>query len=338
MATPLLLFGVAALVGGLVGYPLSRARWTRQAPRLGVALWHALCFGVASSVVLGGMALALPALPLVVTGGLGDFLARCAMALRAEFAAPHSLLLAVAGLLLALTTIGRVLVVAVTTFREARGVRRGQLDRLEVAGRRLRGDHGEALILLMDDRPAAYCLPGRWGRGTIVISSGSLDMLADDQLRLVLAHERAHLRQRHHVAARVSGALSDAFGWVPLFRLAAQQVPMLLEMAADDQALLSTGVGNAREAGRSGARRRMAHALLTLATARPASPAGALAAAGGSAVARVRRLSEPSLPLGPARVSMLGVGILVALAGPLLVASSPALCAAAMEICPFAFS
>ena len=30
--------------------------------------------------------------------------------------------------------------------------------------------------------------------------------------------------------------------------------------------------------------------------------------------------------------------ILVALAGPLLVASSPALCAAAMEICPFAFS
>ena len=82
----------------------------------------------------------------------------------------------------------------------------------------------------------------------------------------------------------------------------------------------------------------MAHALLTLATARPAAPAGALAAAGGSAVARVRRLSEPRLPLGPARVSLLGVGIHLALAGPLQVASSPALCAAAMEFCPFAFS
>ena len=46
MTTPLLLFGIAALVGGLVGYPLSRAQWTRQAPRLAVALWHALCFGV----------------------------------------------------------------------------------------------------------------------------------------------------------------------------------------------------------------------------------------------------------------------------------------------------
>lgn len=338
MTTPLLLFGIAALVGGLVGYPLSRAQWTRQAPRLAVALWHALCFGVVSSVVLGGMALALPALPSVVTGGLSDFLARCAIALRAELAAPQSLLLAVPGLLLALTTIGRVVVAGATTSREARRVRRGQLDRLAVAGRRLRGDHGEALVLLMDDRPAAYCLPGRRGRGTIVISSGSLDLLADDQLRLVLAHERAHLRQRHHVAARVSGTLSDAFGWVPLFRLAAREIPVLLEMAADDQAMHTTGVGNGCEVGRSGARRRMAHALLTLATARPASPAGALAAAGGSAVARVRRLSEPRLPLGPARVSLLSVGILLALAGPLMVASSPALCAAAMEFCPFAFS
>ena len=69
-----------------------------------------------------------------------------------------------------------------------------------------------------------------------------------------------------------------------------------------------------------------------------AAPAGALAAAGGSAVARVRRLSEPALPLGPTRVSLLGAGILIAFAGPLLVASAPALCAAAMEICPFAFS
>ncbi len=218
MATPLVLFGIAALVGGLAGYPLSRARWTRQAPRLAVALWHALCLGVVSSVVLGGVALALPALPSVVTGGLSDFPARCAMALRAELAAPRSLLLGAAGLWLALITIGRVVVMGASSSRKARRVRRGQLERLAVAGRRLRGDHGEALVLLMDDRPAAYCLPGSRGRGTIVISSGSLDLLADDQLRLVLAHERAHLRQRHHVAARLSAALSGAFGWVPLFR------------------------------------------------------------------------------------------------------------------------
>lgn len=338
MATPLLLLGIAALVGGFAGHPLSKARWTRHAPRLAVALWHGLCFGVVSSIVLGGVALALPVLPSGVTGGLSDFLAQCAMALRAELATPPSLLLGAAGLLLALTTIGRVAVKAASGSREARRVRRGQLERLAVAGRRLPGDRGETLVLLMNRRPAAYCLPGRRSRGTIVISSGSLDLLADDQLRLVLAHERAHLRQRHDVATRLSVTLSSAFGRVPLFRSAAREVPLLLEMAADDQAMRSTGVSDIGDAGRSGVRGRLAHALLTLASAQPASPAGALAAAGGSAVARILRLSEPPLPLGPTRVSLLGLGILVAFAEPLLVASAPALCAAAMEICPFAFS
>lgn len=339
MTTTMVLFAIAGLVGGLAGYPLSLARWTTQAPRLAVALWHALCFGVVSSVVLGGVALALPVLPSVVTGGLSDFLARCAMALRAEFAAPRSLLLGATGLLLALATLGRVVFIGASSTREARRVRRAQLERLAVAGRRLVGDHGEALVLLIDERPAAYCLPGDRGRGTIVVSSGSLDLLADDQLRLVLAHERAHLRQRHHVATRLSAVLSAAFGWVPLFRLASREVPLLLEMAADDQALRTMSDWHIGATGLRGtARRRLAHALVTLATAQPESPAGALAAAGGSAVARVRRLSEPPLPPGPTRVSLLAAGIVVAFSGPLLVASAPALCAAAMAICPFAFS
>lgn len=338
MATPLLLFGIAALVGGLAGYPLSRARWTRHAPRLAVALWHALCFGVLSSVVLGGAALAFPVLPSVLTGGLSDFLARCAMALRAEFAGPSSLALGIVGLIAAIATLGRVTWSAATSTRGARRVRRAQLERLALAGRRLRGDDGEDVVLLVDDRPAAYCLPSR-GRGTIVISTGSLDLLADDQLRLVLAHERAHLRQRHHVATRLSAALSGAFGWAPLFRFAAREVPLLLEMAADDQALRTMGADSEQQAGiRGSARQRLGHALVTLATAQPASPVGALAAVGGSAVARVHRLSGPPLDLGPTRVTLLGLGVLMAFAGPTLVASAPALCAAAMEICPFVFS
>lgn len=338
MATPMLLLGIAAFAGGLAGYPLSRARWTRQSPHLAVALWHASCFGVLSSVVLGGTALALPVLPSVLTGGLSDFLARCAMALRAEFAAPQSLALAIVGLAGATVTLGRVSWTAATVIRGARRVRRAQIERLALAGHRLRGDHGEDVVLLVDDRPAAYCLPGS-GRGTIVISTGSLDLLADDQLRLVLAHERAHLRQRHHVASCLSAVLSGAFGWVPLFRSAAREVPLLLEMAADDQAVRTVGAGSEQKARiRDSARQRLGHALVTLATAQPASPVGALAAAGDSAVARIHRLSEPPLHLGPIRVVLLGLGVLMAFVGPALVASAPALCAAAMEICPFVFS
>lgn len=336
MTTPLVLFTVAALTGSLAGYPLARARWSSHAPRLAVALWHALSFSVVSSIVLGGAALALPVLPAVLTGGLSDFLARCAIALRAEFAAP--LVLEIAGLIAAMVTLARLLMFAVSGTRQARGVRRVQMERLTLAARRIKGDGGDNLFLLIDDRAAAYCLPGG-GRGTIVVSSGSLDRLEDDQVRLVLAHERAHLRQHHHLAKRVSATLVEAFGWVPLFRLAAQQVPLLLEMAADDAAMRAQAHGR-EEAARTPAssRRRLAHAVVTLASAPTASPVGALAAAGGSAVARVHRLSEPPLQLGTARASLLSLGVLVAFAGPVLVATAPAVCAAAMELCPFAFA
>lgn len=338
MAVPLLLFATAALVGWLAGYPLSQAGWTRQAPRLGVALWHALCLGVVSSVALGGAALAVPMLPPVLTGGFSDLLARCAAALQDELATPGSPVIGILGLAAALAMLGRVGWAATTLTLGARRLRRGQLEGLALAGRRLGGDHGEDVVLLDDDRPAAYCLPGRSG-GTIAISTGSIDLLTDDQLRLVLAHERAHLRQRHHLATRLSSALSIAFGRVPLFQLAAREVPLLLEMAADDQALRTVGVGIDQRTGvRDSARQRLGHALVTLATAQPTSPTGALAATGGSAVARVRRLSEPPLRTSPARITLLGLAVLVASAGPALVASAPALCAAAMDICPALFT
>ena len=335
--TVLVLFATAALAGSLAGYPLARAHWPHHAPRLAVALWHALGFGVISAVVLGGLSLALPVLPQVLTGGFSDFLARCAMALREEFAASNSDVLAVAGLLVALMVLGRVIGSLVSEGRNTRRVRRAQLDTLALAGHPLPGARSETLVLLEDARPAAFCLPGalRPRRGTIVMSSGALDLLDDDQVRLVLAHERAHLRQRHHIATRMSAGLARALGWLPLFRLAGEQVPLLLEMAADDQALRDTAPA---PTARQGVRHRLALTLLTLATPQAVSPSGVLAATGGSAVVRITRLSQPASQLGVVWAAVLSTGVVLAGAGPLLVASAPALCAAAMEICPFAFS
>ncbi|WP_454852356.1 hypothetical protein [Promicromonospora soli] len=131
-------------------------------------------------------------------------------------------------------------------------------------------------------------------------------------MRLVLGHESAHLRQRHHLAAQFSVALAHAFGRVWLFRRAAQQVPRLLEMAADDGAVRverATKVAGDRAA----VRRRLAHALVTLAGAQ-AAPAGALGA-GGSAVARVRRLSGPRVRPRPPEIVLLVAGAGLALAG-----------------------
>ena len=82
--------------------------------------------------------------------------------------------------------------------------------------------------------------------------------------------------------------------------------------------------------------------MVTLATApTPAltpAPTAVLAAAGGSALARVHRLTGPPQRVSITRTTLLSIGVTTAFAGPLLVASAPALCAAAMQICAFAFA
>ncbi|MEV7028468.1 M56 family metallopeptidase, partial [Kitasatospora sp. NPDC093558] len=52
------------------------------------------------------------------------------------------------------------------------------------------------LVVLADDRADAYALPGRPAR--IVVTSGMLRALESDERAVLIAHERAHLRFRHH--------------------------------------------------------------------------------------------------------------------------------------------
>ncbi|MFD5466146.1 M48 family metalloprotease [Kitasatospora sp. NPDC127059] len=52
------------------------------------------------------------------------------------------------------------------------------------------------LAVLPDRSPYAYALPGSPGR--VVVSTGMLAGLAEDEREALLAHERAHLRHRHH--------------------------------------------------------------------------------------------------------------------------------------------
>lgn len=344
MTVPLLLLVVALGVGFLAGAPLARAAWPVGAPRLAVALWHALGAAVVSSVVLAGTAMALPSLPAPMTSGLTGFLERCAMALRAEYASPGSLVIGVVGVVLAVATLARLGYCLSKVSRATRRFRREQHAALGLVG--VRGPASATVV--DDDRPAVFCLPGyRPGRGRrdgrIVLSSGAVQLLTGEQLRLVLAHERAHLRQHHHLAVQLSSALAAAFRLIPLFGHAATQVPLLLEMAADDDALrAATGSVRMRGAGRdidgSAGRRGLAHALVAISAGNAGTPAGALGAAGASALARVSRLGEPPGRLGVTRSSALAILVGLALVGPVLIASAPALCAAAMAFCPFAFT
>ncbi len=86
------------------------------------------------------------------------------------------------------------------------------------------------------DHPAAaaYCLPGHGSR--VVVTTGALGLLDDDELDAVLAHENAHLAERHDLVILPFTAWASALPWLRGPRLARTAVEGLVEMVADDRA------------------------------------------------------------------------------------------------------
>ncbi|MFI6685702.1 M56 family metallopeptidase [Streptomyces sp. NPDC050485] len=313
MRIAVLLLSYAVAVGTLASVLLPRAGWVPRAPRLGIWVWQAACGTVVVSVALAGLAVAVPTVP--VSGGLADMLHACVLALRAQYAAPGGAALAASGAVLAVSLLGRLgwsLAAALTTARRARS---RHAAALLLVGRH-RADLG--VTVLDDVRPAAYCLPGHGHR--IVLTSAALAALEPDALKAVIAHERAHIRQRHHLVLGLAEALHHAFPRLPLFVTAELEMRRLVELAADDEATARTGALT------------LAGALVELAGA--GAPAAALAASGGQVAGRVRRLLGPQRPLGQAASWELGLVAGALLALPLVVAAEPAVAAVGMNACP----
>jgi hypothetical protein len=263
-------------------------------------------------LVLGGLALAVPVT--VLSGGLADLVANCVMAVRAAYRTPAGAGAAGAGIVLAATVIGRVTWCLASGLVEAAVRRREHARGLALVARR---DATLDALIVDHETAQVYCLPGR--RPVIVLTSGAVAALDDAGLRAALAHERAHVRARHHLVVTAAAALARAFPRVRLLRDAADAVPQLVEMAADDAAGSGTG------------RSPVAAALVALATATP--PAAALAAGGPSAVTRVQRLLRPASPLGRAGTAATMVVALIFLAAPAVVAVAPAWAAGPMPDC-----
>jgi Zn-dependent protease with chaperone function len=89
--------------------------------------------------------------------------------------------------------------------------------------------------VLDDAVPVAYCLPRGAGSVT-VLSQGLLDRLDPDELVAVIAHERAHVGQRHDILLLAFRAWRSALPWFPIAALADAEVAALVEMLADDHA------------------------------------------------------------------------------------------------------
>ncbi|MEH3139818.1 MAG: M56 family metallopeptidase [Mycobacterium kyogaense] len=135
------------------------------------------------------------------------------------------------------------------------------------------------VVVVHNDRPAAYCVAGR--PDAIVVTSAAVSTLGERELDAVLAHERAHLAGRHPQMMMVLRALAGSLPRLPLFRAATETVGSLLEMRADDAAVRRYGSES------------VLGGLISLAGA-PRAPGGALGAADTAVLDRARRLATPA--------------------------------------------
>jgi Zn-dependent protease with chaperone function len=279
--TVFLLAGVAMLAVAAATM-LSTATWPRRAPGAAILLWQALGLGWGLAAVGALAALAARPEHTGVAGGVFAF-AVSTVTRPADPGGQPVLLetfrlvaLGLSAALLALLC--WVLAAACAAVLRTRRRHRALLALLG------RGDPKVPGALVVDHPgAAAYCVPGL--RSRIVISAGTLDLLDQAELAAVLAHERAHVRERHDLVLLPFTALCRAFPRCGVASQAYRCVALLVEMLADDRAR------QARPA------RELATALLRFGVAgAQAAPSGALAASPadqGEVAARVARLLEP---------------------------------------------
>jgi Zn-dependent protease with chaperone function len=167
----------------------------------------------------------------------------------------------------------------------ARAARAGRdLIRAALVCRRL-GPAVAGLVVVDDDEPDAYALPGLSGR--VVVSTAMLRALPSDERAVLLAHEAAHLAGRHHLYLQVAELAAAAN---PLLRPASSAVHLSVERWADEVAAAEVG-------DRQLAARALARAGLARADTHRRAPAGSLAGADTGVADRARALlADPPRP------------------------------------------
>lgn len=193
--------------------PRLMARQTRfrQSPRAALIAWQA----VASAGVLSALAAApiavLELSPLTMT----------ARVVVGSIAVATSCLI-LASLLLNAHLIG-------TRLRSAR---RQHCELLQMVGRQESAVDGHrGYCVVPHQTPTAYCVPGLPGH--VVLTEGTIASLTPDELAAVLAHERAHLTQRHDLVLEFFSVLHSAAPSPIRAPQALREVKLLIEVLAD---------------------------------------------------------------------------------------------------------
>ncbi|NNC10534.1 M56 family metallopeptidase [Planctomonas sp. JC2975] len=281
---------------------LARAEWPRRMPGQALVLWQAIALAGGLSMI--GSLLVFGLIP------FGSDLPHAAGAFTADLVAGR--LPTDANFFEMFALAGAALLGAHLLLNLVRTAWRAE---------RQRRHHAQLLRLLSDPMPerpgtrvidhatpVAYCLPGT-PRAVTVLSAGLLELLSDEELAAVVAHERAHVTQHHHVLLVAFSAWRSALPWFPIATRAHEAVGLLVELLADDHARRTVSERNL-----SRAVARVALAGAPRVDASSAVPARAFASETSSpgewADARVARLTELTAPSAPAlRFSVLAMAL-----------------------------
>jgi Zn-dependent protease with chaperone function len=269
----LLLLVLGVLLAEPVSRSLARAHWPVRDPVGALLVWQAV--GLAGGLALLGAGVVYGLAPLGPTlpAAAGNAAGTLAASRLPELGPTHVLAL-LAALVLALRLVGVLAVVTLRTLR-ARQRHRDLLDLLATPWPDV--PHAQVLDHPV---PVAYCLPGL--RSRLVVSAGVLDALDPPAVKAVLAHEQAHLRERHDLVVLPFVAWGATAPFVRGMVCAQVAVAALVEMRADDVA--SAAVTPKQLTG-------------ALRTVGGAAPAAALSSFTDALDRRLLRITRPPAPL-----------------------------------------
>lgn len=225
---------------------LERAQWPSQAPGAALVLWQAIGISGGLSLVSAPLTWGLQPFGPGIIAALAELWQLFeAHGLNAVLADERWHPLGLAAITLGFLLFGHLSLVLLHTAYRTFRQRRKHREFVEILAASLtEEDHGVAKssparvatrVLPVED-PLAYCLPAI-NQPLTVVSQGLVEELSPNQLGAVLAHESAHLTQRHDLLRLAFQSWHKAAPWLPATAVAMREVTELTEVMADDFAL-----------------------------------------------------------------------------------------------------
>lgn len=211
IAAVLLLCAAALLTAPLL---LVRIERLRRSPRAALFVWQALSISAVLCL--------LTAAPLEVLH-------------PRPVAAPLEVGVLVVAAVASVAVLVRLLVNGHNVGRRIRAARAEHRDLVDLVGRH----EGSRTRVLPSATLSAYCVPGAGSR--LVITQATLTALPDSELAAVVAHEEAHLRERHDLVLEFFTVLHTAMPQPLRTGAALREVALLVEVLADRAARAQVG-------------------------------------------------------------------------------------------------